>query len=71
MPEWPVKKKKGRAAGLKDPEEPLPPHIPPFLPSFPSKHAYIASPAYQERLEVSNLASSHLPFNRALLVTSG
>jgi histone H3/H4 len=52
MPEWPVKKKKGRAApGLKDPEEPLPPHIPPFLPAFPSKHAYIASPAYQERLE--------------------
>jgi transcription initiation factor TFIID subunit 8 len=53
VPEWPVKKKKGRAApGLKDPEEPLPPHIPPFLPAFPSKHAYIASPAYQERLEV-------------------
>jgi len=52
MAEWPVKKKARTEGGLKDPEEPLPPHIPPFLPAFPSKHTYISTPAFQERLQV-------------------
>jgi histone H3/H4 len=51
MAEWPVKKKARTEGGLKDPEEPLPPHIPPFLPAFPSKHTYISTPAFQERLQ--------------------
>ncbi|KAL6058814.1 Transcription initiation factor TFIID subunit 8 [Balamuthia mandrillaris] len=41
IPEFPVKKKPVAKQGLKDPEEPLPPHIPPFLPSFPDRHTYI------------------------------
>lgn len=38
------KKKVKQQPILKDPEEPLPPHIPSFLPAFPDKHTYIKTP---------------------------
>jgi histone H3/H4 len=53
IPEFPMKKKKKvkQQPILKDAEEPLPPHIPSFLPPFPDKHTYIKTPIYEERLD--------------------
>jgi len=35
---------------LQDPEEPLPPHVPTFLPPFPDKHTYTHTPLFSERI---------------------
>lgn len=39
-----MKTKQYKPKMLSDPEEPLPSHIPSFLPAFPDKHTYMKTP---------------------------
>jgi len=51
VPKFPLPKKElPRTPELREPEEPLPPHIPPFLPPFPDRHTYAKTPIYTERI---------------------
>jgi len=51
VPKFPLPKKETpRTPELREPEEPLPPHIPPFLPPFPDRHTYAKTPIYTERI---------------------
>eukprot|EP01089_Gocevia_fonbrunei_P013456 TRINITY_DN3458_c0_g1_i1.p1 TRINITY_DN3458_c0_g1~~TRINITY_DN3458_c0_g1_i1.p1 ORF type:complete len:372 (+),score=73.41 TRINITY_DN3458_c0_g1_i1:73-1188(+) len=51
LPEFPIKRQNTHKPELKDPIEPLPPHIPDFLPPFPDKHTYNSTPVYEHRIE--------------------
>jgi hypothetical protein len=49
LPEFPMKTKQYKPKMLSDPEEPLPSHIPSFLPAFPDKHTYMKTPVPVEK----------------------
>jgi len=51
IPRFPVRKKRETQLEFREePEEPLPDHIPPFLPPFPDKHAFKETPAFEQQV---------------------